>query len=68
MLSIKYIRENTSRIQNTISMKKADVDVQFLLELDSKRRNCLTEVELLRAERNTVSKTIAEFKKERQNF
>ena len=63
MLSLKYIRENTAYVQDSLIKKKSKVSIPNLLENDSKRRNCLKEVELLRAERNKVSASIAELKK-----
>ena len=63
MLSLKYIRENTAYVQDSLIQKKSKVSIPDLLENDSKRRNCLKEVELLRAERNKVSASIAELKK-----
>ena len=63
MLSLKYIRENTAYVQDSLIQKKSKVSIPNLLENDSKRRNCLKEVELLRAERNKVSASIAELKK-----
>ena len=63
MLSLKYIRDNTAYVQDSLIQKKSKVSIPNLLENDSKRRNCLKEVELLRAERNKVSASIAELKK-----
>jgi len=63
MLSIKYIRENMDFVQNSLTQKKSNVNLSNLLKCDDQRRNCLKEVEELRAERNKVSSSIAQLKK-----
>ena len=63
MLSLKYIRENTGYVQDSLTQKQSQVSISDLLELDIQRRNCLKEVEVLRAEKNQVSSSIAELKK-----
>jgi len=63
MLSLKYIRENTDYVLDSLAQKKSQVNISKLLECDDQRRNCLKEVEVLRAERNKVSFSIAELKK-----
>ncbi len=59
MLDIKFIRENIDLIQQTCTRKRAACDIDTLLELDEKRRNTLAEVEDLRNEMNTASKSIS---------
>ena len=63
MLSLKYIRENTGYVQDSLTQKQSQVSISDLLEFDIQRRNCLKEVEVLRAEKNQVSSSIAELKK-----
>ena len=67
MLPLKYIRENKDFVQDSLSKKQSQTDVAQLLDLDSQRRHYLQEVEQLRAEKNEVSNTIAEFKKAGKN-
>ena len=50
-------------VQNSLTQKKSEVNLSNLLEYDNQRRNCLKEVEELRAERNKVSVSIAQLKK-----
>ena len=52
MLDIQFIREHKELVQAKSKQKGYEVDVALLLELDEKRRQLLTEVERLRAERN----------------
>ena len=67
MLPLKYIRENKDFVQDSLSKKQSKTDLAQLLDLDSQRRQYLQEVEQLRAEKNEVSNTIAEFKKAGKN-
>ena len=67
MLPLKYIRENKDFVQDSLSKKQSKTDLAQLLDLDSQRRQYLQEVEKLRAEKNEVSNTIAEFKKAGEN-
>lgn len=57
MLDIKYIRENTDEVKKGTAAKQLDASlVDKLLELDSERRELLTEIEKLRGERNKYAK------------
>lgn len=56
MLDIKFIRENKEIVKEAVKNKKAQVDVEELLELDKKRREIIESSELLKAEQNKKSK------------
>ncbi len=56
MLDIKFIRENQEKVKEAIKNKRIDLDLEELLDLDSKRRDMLTELESLKAAKNQVSK------------
>lgn len=58
MLDIKFIRENPDKVKKAITDKRVDVDLDFLLDLDNKRRKLLTQLEGLQATKNKVSKEI----------
>ena len=45
MLSLKYIRENTGYVQDSLTQKQSQVSISDLLKLDIQRRNYLKEVE-----------------------
>jgi len=63
MLDINLIRENPDLIRTSLKNRQMDdAPVVKILELDEKRRSLLTEVEKLKAERNTVSKEISKIK------
>ncbi len=55
MVDIKFIRENTDTVKKAVEEKGIDLNVDRLLEMDDKRRDLLSKVETLRAERNQVA-------------
>lgn len=55
MLDIQFIRDNPDLVQTKSEQKGYKVDIKELLELDTQRRTRLTQVEELRARRNTLS-------------
>lgn len=57
MLDIKYIRENLELCKTAAVNKNRVVDWDTLLSLDEKRRELIGKAEVLRKERNEVSKT-----------
>lgn len=52
MLDIQYIRDNPDLVEEKSKQKGYKIDVKKLLELDTKRRALLTDVEELRQQRN----------------
>ena len=63
MLDIRFFRENPEHVKDALQrrfMETAIVDQ--ILDLDVHRRKLLTEVEILKAERNAVSKKISQSK------
>jgi len=67
MHSIKFIRENKNLIQDAISKKKCNIDLDEILEIDFKRRTLIQEVESLKADRNTINNQVSLKKKEKQD-
>ena len=59
MLDINKIRENREEIKKSLlkRLKETDFDLDAIVALDDKRKKLLTEVEILKAERNKNSKT-----------
>ena len=64
MLDIKLIRTETEKVKKALSRRKEVVDIDGLLDLDTKRRELLFEVEQLKSKQNEVSKQIPVLKKE----
>ncbi|MHB8087458.1 MAG: serine--tRNA ligase [Anaerolineaceae bacterium] len=60
MLDLNFIRENPEIIKKNLADRQMDASpVDVVLSLDIDRRNLLTQVEKLKAERNVVSKEIS---------
>lgn len=57
MLDLKIIRENPDKIKENCKNRLIEVDIDRLLELDEQRRGLISKIDILRAERNTSSKT-----------
>jgi seryl-tRNA synthetase len=63
MLDINLIREQPDLVRKALGDRQMDAaPVDAILKLDDQRRGMLTEVETLKAERNTVSKEIGQMK------
>jgi len=63
MLDINFIREQPDVVRKSLKDRQMDPSpVDAILKLDGKRRELLTEVEMLKAERNAVSKEIGQMK------
>ena len=63
MLDLNLIRENPEIVRKALADRQMDASpVDIVLSLDTDRRNLLTQVEKLKAERNVVSKEISQSK------
>jgi seryl-tRNA synthetase len=63
MLDLNLIRENPDLVRTALKNRQMEASpVDDILRLDEKRRNLLTQVEALKAERNVVSKEISKMK------
>lgn len=63
MLDIQRIREDTAVVKQGVQNKNVDVDIDIVLLIDKTRRDIIAEVEVLKHERNQVSKSVADRKK-----
>jgi seryl-tRNA synthetase len=63
LLDQKFIRNNVDKVRAAIEAKGEKVDIEGYITLDEERRNIIKEVDVLKAERNRVSKEIAEEKR-----
>jgi seryl-tRNA synthetase len=64
VLDQKLIRSEPDRVKAGIAAKREKVDIDAYLALDEERRGIIAEVDKLKAERNRVSREIAEEKKQ----
>jgi len=67
MLDIKKIRQEPENYRIGLKAKKAEDKLDNILELDEKRRVLITEVNKLKALRNSVSKEIGDLKRAKEN-
>ena len=63
MLDINKIRQSPDEVAAALKKRGYDVDFSEFLALDAKRREIITDVEKLKAERNAVSRDIPNIKK-----
>lgn len=66
MLDIKFIRSNPDLVKKGAEEKGVKVDVNRLLEVDKKRRETMTALEDMLAQKNKASKAIAGTKDEKE--
>ena len=67
MIPIQQIRSGPDLIKSAIESRGVELDLGQILIVDDERRNLITELDTLRAERNTVSQEIGQIKKEGGN-
>ena len=60
MLDMAFVREAPEIVKAAARNKGIEVDVDRLILLDNLRRDCLRKIEVLRAERNALSRTTAD--------
>lgn len=66
MLDIKFIRENQDLIKEAARKKRADFNVQELINTDDKRLEFLKEVEEMRAKQNVQNDSIVQINDEKE--
>ena len=66
MLDIKLVRQEPERVKQAVRDRQGNLDKEIdeLLEIDNRRREIISSVEVLKAQQNAVSKQIPQFKKE----
>jgi seryl-tRNA synthetase len=60
MIDLKDLRENPDRYRRAAQLKRIDVDINRLLELDARRRQLDAERQKLTAEKNAIGKQIGQ--------
>lgn len=60
MLDIKFIRQNPEKVKEACQKKQFKVDIDQILEIDKKRREVLTTLEKMLAQKNKASKKISQ--------
>jgi seryl-tRNA synthetase len=67
MLDIKYLRQNIELVRKKMDERGQKIDFDRFSDLDAKKRDILQAVEVLRSERNSVSKQVGELKKKKED-
>lgn len=60
MIDIKKLRENPKFFEDSASAKNVEIDIDYILELDSKVRTLKTDVESISSQKNDASKHISQ--------
>ena len=66
MLDIKFIRENSNLVKQTIKDKNIDLNLDSLLQLDTEISEINKELQDLREEKNSISNSIISIEKEKK--
>ena len=67
MLDSKFVRDNIELVQQALENRHNPLKLDEFQVIEKRRRNILAEVEVLKSERNTVSKKIGEMKRKGEN-
>ena len=62
MIDIKFLRENPQAIKDSIKRRGLKLDIDALLDLDTKRRAKIAELESLQAKRNALASEVGKVK------
>ena len=60
MLDLAYIRAHPDDVRQALANRQSEASLERILEFDQRRRAVLTEVEMLKAQRNAVSREISQ--------
>lgn len=63
MLDLKFVRDNTEKVEQMLKNRHAKVDLVEFKQLDADRRTLIQEVEADKSQRNTVSAEISQMKR-----
>lgn len=63
MLDIKFVRENLDAVQTMLNNRQNKLSLDGFKELEEKRREIISQVEVLKNQRNTVSKQVGQMKR-----
>ena len=67
MLDSKFVRDNIELVQQALENRHNPLKLDEFQAIEKRRRDILAEVEVLKSERNTVSKKIGEMKRKGEN-
>ena len=68
MIDVKLLRESPEKVREAIARKKFKVDIDKVIELDTVRREKITEAEKARAEQKLANQAMAQLQKGSPEF
>ena len=68
MLDIKFIRENSNLVRESLKNRNMKLDIDEVLNIDERRRGFIKEIDVLRHKHNKESKQIPELKAKAENI
>lgn len=68
MLDLNLIRENTQKVKDALSKRMDKIDFDELLLWDEERRKLIFDIDVLKSEKNKVSREIPELKRKGENI
>ncbi|MGV8980172.1 serine--tRNA ligase [Clostridium sp.] len=68
MLDLNLIRENTEKVKEALSKRMDNVNFDELLLWDEERRKLIFDIDVLKSEKNKVSREIPELKRKGENI
>ncbi|MCA9400439.1 MAG: serine--tRNA ligase [Candidatus Omnitrophica bacterium] len=67
MFDIRLIRENLERVQSGLAAKRVDINLEAILQMDQQRRELVTNLDELRAQKNAANDEISQCIKNKQD-
>ncbi len=67
MLDLKFIRENPDKVKAGLAARRAAVDLDGLLQLDTRRRQLIVKIDELKAKKNAANDDISRLIKTKQD-
>ncbi len=64
MIDIKLLRDDPQKIRTALKKRNLDIDLESIIELDTRRRASITEIQELKSKRNALSEEIGRLKQQ----
>lgn len=64
MIDLKLLRDDPEKIRAALKKRNSDIDLDRIIEMDKKRRACMTDIQEQKSTRNNLSQEIAKLKQQ----
>ncbi|UCD04685.1 MAG: serine--tRNA ligase [candidate division WOR-3 bacterium] len=64
MIDLKLLRDDPEKIRAALKKRNSDIDLGRIIEMDKKRRACMTDIQEQKSKRNNLSQEIAKLKQQ----